>query len=180
MGRTPLQGEAVKRFLGWLFIIMVVIPVGLQTASSPLALLLGVGFFAWLVGWRLNVFPGRFILLPLSTALLPATGQSFATVSPWMQLVLLLALGPVALVGLLRLVLGKVLFTHILGNLLYDLLKTAFFGAWRARRALLLLLVVVSGFLIVVSQLSSGQKSMQQNSRPLQQPTYQQPAIPQR
>jgi len=32
-------------------------------------------------------------------------------------------------VVLLRLLLGKALFTHLLGNLLYDLLKAAFLGA---------------------------------------------------
>src|SRR5947208_16362333 len=129
----------MKRFLWWLFITMVVVPVGLQTAASPLSFLLGIGFFAWLAGWRLKLFAGRFILLPLLTALLAAAGQSFSTISPWMQLMLLLVLVPVVLVVLLRLVLGQVLFNHILGNLIYDLLKTASFGAWRARTALMFL-----------------------------------------
>ncbi len=44
-------------------------------------------------------------------------------------------------VVLLRLLLGKALFTHLLGNLLYDLLKAAFLGAWRAGTALPRLLV---------------------------------------
>lgn len=85
---------------------------------------------------------GRFFLLPLLVAaLLFLTWQSLRAASPWTQLVLLLTLGPVVLVVLLRLMLGQGLFTHILGDLLYDLLKAAFFGAWRAGTALSRLLV---------------------------------------
>lgn len=85
---------------------------------------------------------GRFFLLPLLVAFLLSLGwQSLRAASPWTQLLLLLTLGPVVLVVLLRLLLGQALFTHLLGDLLYDLLKTACLGAWRAGTALPRLLV---------------------------------------
>lgn len=108
--------------------------------SITLLLVLGLAFAAMLgviAPRRVPGILGRILLLPLLLGVLFAVlGQLFREASPLMQLVLLLGLGPIALVVLLRIVLGKSLFTHILGNLIYDLLKAAFLGAWRAGVAL--------------------------------------------
>jgi len=76
---------------------------------------------------RLPKILARILILPIILGMLYAAGRQWWGQLPALQQQLvLIVLLPVALVILLRLVMGAELFREVLGNFIYDLLKNGF------------------------------------------------------
>ncbi|MBW2135840.1 MAG: hypothetical protein JRG72_11560 [Deltaproteobacteria bacterium] len=101
----------------------------LITAIKQLLIML-VGFGVILGLIRVSRLPkilARILILPIILGMLYAAGHQWWVQLPAVQQQLvLIVLLPVALVILLRLVLGAELFREVLGNFIYDLLKNGF------------------------------------------------------
>lgn len=78
------------------------------------------------------MFLARILLLPLLLVTFWNVGRQWWNLLPPGERVLIcIVLLPVGMIVLMRLVLGKDLFKHILGNFIYDALKWSFLKFWR-------------------------------------------------
>jgi hypothetical protein len=104
-----------------------------QSVKVLLIMLTGFGVMLGLV--RLASVPrmlARLLILPLFLGILWNAGRQWWRLSPPGERGLIcLALFPVGLIVLMRLILGKDLFMQILGHFIYDALKWSFFQFWR-------------------------------------------------
>jgi hypothetical protein len=104
-----------------------------QSIKVLLIMLTGFGVMLGIV--RLASVPlilARILIFPLFLGILLTAGRQWWDLLPpaeraFMCLVLL----PVGMIVFLRVILGKNLFTQILGHFIYDVLKWSFFKFWR-------------------------------------------------
>lgn len=94
---------------------------------------IGLGVTVGLI--KLNALPKiffRLLIAPIVIGVLYTVGlQHWQQLPHFYQQAALIVLLPVALIVVLRVILGADLFREILGNFLYDLLKTLFLALWR-------------------------------------------------
>jgi hypothetical protein len=110
-------------------------PHGELSQSIKVLLIMLTGFGVMLGIVRLASVPlilARILILPLFLGILWSVGrQWWGLLSSGERALMFLVLFPVGMIALMRLILGKDLFRHILGNFIYDVLKWSFFQFWR-------------------------------------------------
>jgi len=103
--------------------------------SIKLLMLMLVSFGVILGFIRLARLPQilvRILIIPVVLGIIFAMGrQGWGQLPPLQQAMALLVVLPIGLIILLRMVLGKEIFKHVIGNLVYDLLKNGFFFFFR-------------------------------------------------
>jgi hypothetical protein len=104
-----------------------------QSIKVLLIMLTGFGVMLGIV--RVASVPlilARILILPLFLGILWNVGrQWWNLLPPGERALVFLVLFPVGMIALMRLILGKDLFRHVLGNFIYDVLKWSFFQFWR-------------------------------------------------
>jgi len=104
-----------------------------QSIKVLLIMLTGFGVMLGIVRVaKVPLILSRILILPLFLGILLNIGrQWWSLMSSGERALVCLVLMPVGMVVLMRLVLGKALFTEILGHFIYDVLKWCFFLFWR-------------------------------------------------
>lgn len=108
---------------------------GELTHYIKLLLIMLTGFAVMLGIVRLASVPmilARIIILPIFLGILWNVGfHWWSLLPPGKRVFVFLVLFPVGMILIMRLILGRDLFRHILGNFIYDVLKWTFFQIWR-------------------------------------------------
>jgi len=107
-----------------------------ELANSIKLLMLMLVSFGVMLGFirlaRLPQILVRILIIPMVLGILFAMGrQGWGELPPVQQAMALLVVLPIGLIILLRIALGKEIFKHVIGNLVYDLLKNGFFFFFR-------------------------------------------------